>query len=285
MASRRFIGFRSLAGAVFLLLLGSAALANEGVYLGDLTWIEAEKRMASTPVVILPFGAGVKEHGPHLPMNADAVLMQHLVDAAVRQRNVIAAPPVLYGWFPAFRDFPGTEIRDPHVFEQYIRAVGQSLIDSGAQRLLMLNTGIGKATGLPMSIAARELRAATGVPVMIVSWGDLETEATEALAEQREGGHADEIETSINLVLQPDLIDMSRAVTDYGNRPDRQHGGYVPGYLSRDPESPDYASHGIYGDATLATVEKGRAALDIMVTEWLGVIDEFSSRPLRREPD
>ncbi len=268
-----------------LIVLGSVTNADEGVYLGDLTWIEAEARLASAPVVILPFGAGVKEHGPHLPMNADAKLMGYLVDAAVSERDVIAAPPILYGWFPAFRDFPGTEIRDPHVFEQYVRAVGQSLIDSGAQRLLMLNTGIAKATGLPMSIAARELRAATGVPVMIVSWGDLETEATAALAEQREGGHADEIETSINLVLQPELVDMNRAVTDYGDRPIRQHGGYVPGYLSRDPQSPDYASHGIYGDATLATAEKGRAALDIMVAEWLGVIDEFSVRPLTREPN
>lgn len=256
--------------------------SRPGAYLGELSWVDAETRLANTPVVILPFGAGVKEHGPHMPMNADAVVMRHLVEVAVDSRNVVAAPPVLYGWFPAFRDFPGTEIRDPDVFERYIRSVGQSLIDSGARRLLILNTGIAKATGLPISIAARELRAATGVPVLVVSWDDLETDEFSNIAEQREGGHADEIETSINLVLQPALVDMQRAVTDYGERQPREHGGYAPGYLSRDAGDPGYAAHGIYGDATLATAEKGRAALDIMVAEWLAIIDEFSEAPLAR---
>ena len=113
------------------------------------------------PVVIVPFGAGAKEHGPHLPMNADAVVMDYLVRQAVETRDVIAAPPVLYGWFPAFRDFPGTEIRDPDVFERYVREAALSLVRSGAQRLLFLNTGIDKATGLPISIATVMVLAVT----------------------------------------------------------------------------------------------------------------------------
>ena len=272
--------------ALFLLALTPAVYGQEsrtGVYLGELSWPQAKARFAEAPVVILPFGAGAKEHGPHLPMNTDAVVMDYLVEQAVRTRDVIAAPPVLYGWFPAFRDFPTTEVRDPSVFEAYVREAALSLVRIGAQRILFLNTGIDKATGLPISIAAREIRTESGVPTLVVSWGDLETEATEALQEQREGGHADEIETSISLFLQPDLVDMSRAVTDYGNRPARDYGGYQPGKLSADPADPGYAPHGIYGDATLATAEKGKAALEIMTAEWLAIIDGFSQAPTRRE--
>lgn len=43
-----------------------------GSFLGDLSWPEAEARLKEMPLVVLPFGAGAKEHGPHLPMNADA---------------------------------------------------------------------------------------------------------------------------------------------------------------------------------------------------------------------
>lgn len=255
----------------------------QGAYLGDLSWPEAERRFAETPVVILPFGAGAKEHGPHMPMNADRVVMDHLVAAAVQSRDVIAAPPVVHGWFPAFRTFPGTEVSDPVVFQNYIFEIGMSLARSGAQRILFLNTGIANATGLPISIAAREIRQQTGVPTLVVSWGDLETEELEALAEQREGGHGDEMETSINLYLQPALVNMDLAVQDYGNRTPKDYGGYQPGVITRNENDPAYSETGIYGDATLATAEKGRRAIEILTEEFLKVIDGFSNVPLRRE--
>jgi len=278
---RQFVALLCLSTALFLGMVGSALA---GDYLGNLSWPAARDRLAAAPIVILPFGAGAKEHGPHLPMNADRAVMEYLVEQAVEQRDVVAAPPVLYGWFPAFRDFPTTEIRDAGVFEAYIREAALSLVRNGAQRLVFLNTGIDKATGLPITIAAREIRAQTGVPTLVVSWGDLETEATEALMEQREGGHSDEIETSINLFLQPELVDMNAAVTDYGDRAPRDYGGYQPGVMSTDPEDPGYAPSGIYGDATLATAEKGEAALGIMTAEWLRILDGFGKTPISRTP-
>ena len=103
-----------------------------------------------------------------------------------------------------------------------------------------------------------------------------------ALQEQREGGHSDEIETSINLFLQPELVDMELAVTDYGDRPPKDYGGYQPGVFSTDPDDPNYSDTGIYGDATLATAEKGRRALEIMSAEWLRILDGFAAAPTRK---
>jgi creatinine amidohydrolase len=275
--------------ARFILCVCTALIAaiaegqSSGVHLGDLSWTAAEKRYAETPVVILPFGAGAKEHGPHMPMNADRVVMDHLVDAAIASRNVIVAPPILHGWFPAFREFPGTEVADPKVFQDYVFHIGMSLARQGAQRIVFLNTGIANATGLPISIAAREIRQQTGVPTLVVNWGDLETEEIEALKEQEMGGHADEIETSINLYLQPHLVNMSLAVQDYGDRASKDYGGYQPGLLARDPADPLYSASGIFGDATLATPEKGRAALEVLTREWLKALDGFAMVPLRRQ--
>jgi len=266
-----------------LLLSLSANGQATGVHLGDLSWPEAERRYAETPIVIIPFGAGAKEHGPHMPMNADRVVMEHLLEAALESRNVIIAPPILHGWFPAFRDYPGTEVADPQVFQGYVFHVGMSLAKQGAQRIVFLNTGIANATGLPISIAAREIRVQTGVPTLVVNWGDLETEEIDALQEQQMGGHGDEIETSINLYLQPQLVNMELAVEDYGERPVKDYGGYQPGVLARDPADPLYSASGIFGDATLATPEKGKAALDILTREWLRALDGFATVPLRRQ--
>ena len=241
-----------------LLGAGPSVAQAPGAYLGELRWPEAETRIASAAIVIVPFAAGAKEHGPHLPMNADQVVAEYLLDAAVESRPVVVAPLILHGWFPAFRDFPGTEVADAAVFEAYVFQVGMSLAKHGAQRLVFLNTGIANATGLPIAIAAREIRVQTGIPTLVVSWGDLETEESALLAEQREGGHAGEIETSINLYLQPDKVRMDLAVQDYGNKPEEDYAGYAPGVLSRDPDDPGYSAMGLYGDATLANAKKSR---------------------------
>ncbi len=267
-----------------VLLLGTAPLAAQtrGWYLGELTWPEAEQRLRQAPLVILPFGAGAKEHGPHLPMNADAVVMEYLCARAVENLPVVVAPPILHGWFPAFRDFPGTEVADPDVFRAFVFEVAKSLVHHGAQRLVFLNTGITKATGLPLSIAAREIRVQYGVPTLVVSWDDLETPEMEALQEQPAGGHADEIETSIHLYLQPKRVKMNRAVRDIKGG-GKTYPGYRPGLFSRDPRDPAYSETGLFGDPTLASAEKGKKALEILTRQWLKALQGFAGAELRKK--
>jgi creatinine amidohydrolase len=250
-----------------------------GAYLGELNWPEAERRLETSPVVVVPFGAGAKEHGPHLPMNADAVVMEYLCRQAVDSVDVVVAPPILHGWFPAFRAFPGTEVEDASVFTDYVFQVARSLVRQGAQRVVFLNTGISRATGLPISVAARELRVQTGTPTLVVSWDDLTTPQSDALATERVGGHAGEMETSIHLFLQPDLVDMDRAIRDY-RTPRGDHPGYAPGLFSRDPGDPAYSETGVFGDPTLATREKGEALLEIMTHQWLAALRGFAAAPL-----
>ncbi len=252
-----------------------------GAYLGDLAWPEAEQRLRTAPLVIVPFGAGAKEHGPHLPMNADAKVLEYLVRAAVDSLPVIAAPPILHGWFPAFRDFPGTEVANPSVFIEYVWEISQSLVRRGAKRLVFLNTGIATATGLPLSIVAREIRTATGTPTLVVSWDDLETPEYRALQQQRGGGHADEIETSISLYLQPELVHLERAAADYGGAVRKDYPGYQPGQFSRDAADPAFSRSGVSGDPTLASAAKGRRALEIMTRQWLKALRGFAEAPLR----
>ena len=252
-----------------------------GAFLGELTWPDAEARLKTSPVVIIPFGAGSKEHGPHLPMNADQKVMEYLIQQAVEHHPVLVAPPVLHGWFPGFRGYPGTEVADPQVFQKYMFEIAMSLVKVGAKRIVFLNTGVSLATGLPISQAAREIRVQTGVPTLVLSWGDLETPELKALLKQKAGGHADELETSINLYLQPELVHMDRAVVDYTNSADKGYPGYKPGLYSRDPQDPQYSQTGMTGDPTLATAEKGKKALEIMTAQFMKALDGFSKEPLK----
>ncbi len=269
-----------LAVACVLSAVEGVFAQTPGAYLGHLTWPEAEQRLQESPLAILPFGAGAKEHGPHLPMNADQKVMEYLCQQAVDSLAVLVAPPILHGWFPAFRDFPGTEVSDPDVFREYVFEVARSLVAHGAERIVFLNTGIGRATGLPLAIVAREIRVQTGTPTLVVSWDDLETVEIEALSEQRVGGHADELETSINLFLQPELVRAELPGADYGEGRRKDYPGYEPGLFSRDPNDPAYSEAGYFGDPSLASAEKGEAALAIMTREWLRALRGFAEAPL-----
>jgi creatinine amidohydrolase len=267
---------------VFLLMIYAGcgtARAQTGAYLGELAWPQAEERLREAALVIVPFGAGAKEHGPHLPMNADRVVMEFLCRQAVESLAVIVAPPILHGWFPAFRDYPGTEVADPEVFRRYVYQVARSLVRHGAQRIVFLNTGITRATGLPIAIAARELRVEMGTPTLVISWDDLETPEIDALQEQEYGGHADEIETSINLFLQPELVSDELPPASYREGPPKDYPGYKPGLFSLDPRDPAYSETGYLGDPSLASAEKGEAALKIMTRSWLEALRGFSTAP------
>ncbi len=270
-----------------LLFLGSALSylqadttkqLKKGAYLGELTWPEAEARLKENPVVIIPFAAGAKQHGSHLPMNTDRIVMQYLLDQAVENSAVIVAPPILHGWFPAFREFPGTEVSDAGLFSNYVQSVAQSLVRNGAKRIVFLNLGIMKATGLPLGIVAREITVQHDIPTLLVNWDDLETEEVEQFSEQRRGGHADEIETSIYLFLNGEQVQMEKARNDYRENTSKNYPGYKPGLFSRTPGHPAYSKNGVFGAPELATATKGRLALEIMTRNWLRTLDGFAKQ-------
>jgi creatinine amidohydrolase len=104
----------------------------------------------------------------------------------------------------------------------------------------------------------------------------------EALGTELVGGHGGELETSIHLYLQPDLVHMDRAVTDYGDSQSRGYPGYQPGRFSRDSTDPGFSETGILGDPTLANAEKGQRAMEILTEQWLLALQGFSKAATER---
>ncbi len=82
-------------------------------------------------------------------MNADAVVIEYLCDQAVDSLPVLVAPPILHGWFPAFREFPGTEVSEPEVIQGYVCEVAASLVAHGARRITFLNRASPGPPGSP----------------------------------------------------------------------------------------------------------------------------------------
>ena len=235
----------------------------KAIYLENLKWMEAEKVLTPETTVVIPMGAESKAHGPHLPLNTDFVQARYLTDRVAERFSVVIAPTVNYGFYPPFIEFPGSTTLGLSNAKGMIEDICRSLARFGVRRFYVINQGL--STNASLDPASVDLKA-DGI---LLKYTDLAkaTEMRKGMIKQEKGTHADEVETSIMLYIAPKLVDMKKADRDYG----QQKGSGIWPTRSLEPKNPLYTIYnpsGTYGDATLATKEKGK----IFIQDVLAVI-------------
>lgn len=242
---------------------------NKGVLLEDLTWQEAEKVLTENSVVVIALGAASKEHGPHLKLSNDLKIAEYLKNRVLKASNVVIAPTINYSSYPAFLEYPGSTSLRPETARDMVVDICHTLARYGPHRFYILNTGV--STIRPLRMAAA-LLATEGILMQFTNTLKVAEPVKESLRKQEGGTHADEIETSMMLYMAPESVDMSKAVKDY--QPDN-------GNLTRNPKGPGtYSASGIWGDATLATREKGEKIVEAMIVEILRDIETLRNSAL-----
>ena len=245
-----------------------------GILLEELTWVEAEKVLTPDTVVVIPLGAASKEHGPHLKLKNDFILAEY-EKARIRERAaVVIAPTVNYGFYPAFVEYPGATSLRLETARDMIVDVCRGLARFGPRRFYVLNTGVSTVRALA---PAAEALAADGILMRYTDLLKVIAPVEKEVSQQEGGTHADEIETSMILYMSPADVDMSKAVKDY-------HPG--KGGLTRDPkqEGMTYSPSGVFGDATLATKEKGRRVTEALIDAIVKEIEDLRTAGLPPAP-
>ena len=257
-----------------LLAIAAPTLADEpaikGVMLGDLTWVEAEKVLGPETVVVIPLGAGSKEHGPHLRLDNDATLADYYLRRVLAQADVVIAPTINYHCYPAFLQYPGSTHLSFETSRDMVVDIARSLARYDVRHIYVLNTGV--STNGPLRASA-EILAKEGILLSFTNVLEAAKEVEERVSEQERGTHADELETSMILYMAPNRVDMSKAVRD--DNP------YKRGGLTRDPNGEGiYSASGVWGDATLATREKGEAVVEATLVTIFKEIEELRTAEL-----
>lgn len=242
---------------LLLLLLPLMSLGQpKGILLENLTWPEAEKILTPETIVVIPLGAASKEHGPHLLLKNDLILADYFKDRVLKASNVVVAPTINYHFYPSFMEYPGSTSLSLGTSRDMIIDICKGLSKFGPKKFYVLNTGVSTVRALqPASDSLKKAGITMHFTDLIKSM-----EPVESKIRQQEGGtHADEIETSMILYMKPDAVDMKKAVKDY--RPSTGRG------LTRDPNNKNstYSPTGVWGDATLATREKGQIVVEALV--------------------
>ena len=173
-----------------------------GVWLEDLTWIEAKARFEAGAAVVIPIGAASKAHGPHLPLKTDALTARALGQGVIDRLDVVAAPVIGFGYYPAFTSFAGSQHLTAETFKALVRELVGNFRAHGVRRIALINTGV--STERPLD----ELGAEQGE--LLVLHMRVTGQAAEGLIENKDGGHADERETSVMLALDPRGVRMDK---------------------------------------------------------------------------
>jgi creatinine amidohydrolase len=239
------------------------------------------------PVCVIPV-ATLEDHGYHLPIDTDVVIAETLADLAVQrcEGRALLLPTVTHGYTPHHMDFPGPITIDWKTFVDGLLDIGRSLFRHRFTRILFVN---GHGSNVPLvEMAARLLMVERPEATAASFWYLSGPESAELLRTTREsdspGGmaHACELETSLYLAIKPELVQMGKAVREIPDwKSDNVWMDWNDGPLSVKGAWSGWTESGVMGDATVATVEKGRVWLDRAVAEIAGYIDELAEREPR----
>jgi creatinine amidohydrolase len=259
--------------------------------LEQMTWPEAKRAAEDRRVVLQPLAA-IEQHGPHLPVDTDNLIVEGLCEAAAKAHpgEFIVAPIIPYGFNDHNMEFPGTVSIRPTVLIDYLFDVGHSFATSGFDRVLWVN-GHGSNEAV-VELAARRITNETPALSASTSSLALAREVAERIPELRtspHGGvaHACEFETSFYLHLAPELVqeDLIADETPTGFPPSIDHDWMGRGPLTFMTWYSQRTRSGVEGAPTHASRQKGARLFEECVRLLIELARSFRDLDLPQRVD
>jgi creatinine amidohydrolase len=262
--------------------------------LQDLSWVEAERlRDKASGVVLVPF-ASIEGHGHHCPLGTDAWMAQAVTERVAAAAGVPFTPLIPAGVSPQHLDGrPGSLTVREQIFIEYLRDVCRSLIAGGFTKLVLVNGHEGNIPAVWNVL--RRIKYETGAFCVGLDIGVLMKTAIDDLvenpAEELPSWHASEIETSLMLAVDKEMVDWELAKAEYPHQPEMvsqsakfvQDAGFSKtikfnGYQVFLPqENSDYSHSSTVGNPERATAEKGQKMLDRFVQIGVDLCNELKT--------
>jgi creatinine amidohydrolase len=259
------------------------------IRLENMSWPEVEELLKKPHVVILPTGS-VEQHGMHLPLSVDYRCPTYVAELAARKVvaerdiRVVVAPAVHYGETSStFGDFPGVIGLSIDTTMKVYEELARSFISNGFRNIIYLNGHGPNAALIPVALRKVSMDY-PDIGLYGIRWLHLGFDVIPKIRQSEWGLHADEMETSASLVIQPENVHFDRAVKE------------LPGFsLSSRWVQPDICgsrdkvlfhsrekfpvksqgSSGVMGDPTVASKETGEKILEASANDLARIIVEI----------
>lgn len=222
--------------------------------LANLSWPAVNALSRDTPVVI-PIAA-LEQHGHHLPVFTDSMLVTEIVrraDEQLRDR-VLFAPLTWLGNSDHHLDFPGTLSAPPRTFIDTLVGLQENFIQHGFKRLFILNGHGGNDTPGMQAVFEVRQRHRTRMDLLLLFGTYWRLTSPKGNFSQKNMNHACEWETSMIMRIAPHLVGDVKGLT-----PAPAVNPFEPairGWITKERSTVGY-----FGDPGAATPEKGEVLL------------------------
>jgi creatinine amidohydrolase len=246
-------------------------------------WILAECnfghiKRARYDVAVLPFGA-TEPHNLHLPYSTDTIEADEIgsrVCQAAHERGakVILLPTIPYGTETNQAAFPLSLNLNPSTIQQILTDLVRSLVGSGIEKLLVLNSHGGNEFK-PM---LRELYGQTPAALFLCNWFQMVRDVySEIFAEPED--HAGEMETSLLLHFRPEWVAKTAdgaLLADEGLAAQTRFEAVNRGWVSITRPWHLLTTNSGSGNPHAATAEKGEKLMEVVVDRLATFLVELS---------
>ena len=196
-----------------------------GSYIQSTVRWQVEENRKKNDIVFIPVGC-TELHGAHLPSASDTFYVSQICEGVRRytaKRGApvnLALPPLMYGAHPYHHiGMPGTVIVRENVVRELLIDVMLGLWNDGFRKQVIINNH-GQLWVLESAIHQFQMRYQLPGVFRVLDW---HRAVREFFRTSEKGGrwdtnfvHADESETSLGLLLHPDMVDMNYAVDTEG---------------------------------------------------------------------
>ena len=219
-------------------------------------------------VVLVPLGS-TEQHGAHLPVGTDSIILDALVEKIISDENIdgniLFTPTMRIGKSNEHMHFAGTLTYKATTYYNVIYDYVSSIAKHGFKKVILFNSHGGNTD--MCNLISRDLRIDLNIEVYVIDWWFTDF-WQDGLKDIRQSGtygvfHACELETSLMLAICPELVDMSKAVDEDPKESLRDNDVVtVFGPVNAGWKTEDVTQSGVIGAPTFATAEKGNKLMD-----------------------
>jgi len=178
---------------------------EEPLLLTEMTWVEVQDYLEDNDMAIIPLGS-IEQHGRHLPIGTDYFSAIEISKKISAEAEVVVVPVLLVGYSEYHSGFPGTLSISPETMEKVVFECIESLIKHGFKRFMFFNAHGGN--NIVQENLVHRVNSTTSANAVSIGVGSpiWPTEGIDYF-----DWHAGKFETSLDLCLFPDLVQLEKA--------------------------------------------------------------------------
>jgi creatinine amidohydrolase len=248
----------------------------------ELTWREVDQLDRANTLAIVPTGA-LEQHGFHMPLGTDAYVAEAVAQAAMDRLagklDFVVLPTLPLGQSPEHMEYAGTISLSAQTYLQVISDICSSLAKHGFKKIVFLN-GHGGNNGM-LEAASFQVRLDYDVRMFVINVWSILTRPEGKAQINREARdetdlHAGEMETSMVLAIDPDLVLEAEAEDDISENYARGKLVTFSGPVLLGWSSLDVTPSGASGEPSKASVEKGEQLMSYLTNILCEAIEEIA---------